>query len=181
MMTREQIIKAGERLRLLTPDEIEAYELAPIPSENEVRAYIADYKKRISLLFSDIEKWLKEDGRYTARPGEPAYIFEPLMAMYDIPEEEVPTLSIVTTEDIETLRFRPNGLWVVPTNGRIAIDTPNAPIRRRRHDMRLLDKAAGPFQEAKWLLRGAEQNIMASEPFSREALLRIIERQHEAI
>ena len=181
MMTREQIIKAGERLRLLTPDEIEAYELAPIPTEDEVRAYIADYKKRISLLFRDIEKWLKEDGVYVAQAGEPDFIFEPLMAMYDIPDEEVPTLSIFTDNGIEVLRFRPNGLWVVPTNGRIAIETPNVPILRRRHDLRLLDKAAEPFQDANWILRGAGENIFASEPFSQQALLRLVKEQHGAI
>lgn len=177
--TREQVLDEAKRLHRLTPEEIENYELPPIPSETEVLARIADYKKRVDALFDRIQGWITEDGRYLARRSGVDYIFERYMAYYDMADAEVPVLSVYAPDDVEVLRFRPNGIWVVPTNGRIAIETPNVPPKRRLHDLRLLDNAQ-PFEIPDWTVWGSRR-VKFDEPFDHDALLRIVKEQHDAI
>lgn len=177
--TREQVLDEAKRLHMLTPEEIEDYELPPIPSEEEVRARITDYKRRVDTLFTAIEGWITEDGRYAADRSGVDYIFERYMAYYDMADAEVPVLSVYAPDRVEVLRFRPNGIWVVPTNGRIAIETPNVPLKRRLHDLRLLDNAQ-PFETADWTVWGSRR-VKFDEPFNHDTLLRIVKEQHDAI
>lgn len=178
--TRDEVLQAAKRLRRLTPEEIENYELPPIPSEEEVKERIADYKRRVGVLFDQIEDWVAEDGRFSSNRSGVDYIFERYMAYYDLMEEEVPVLSI-KAGDLEVLRFRPNGIWVVPTNGRIAIETPHVPPKRRLHSLRLLDQAQ-EIGKADWTLWGTSRDQFGTDvSFNKGNLLKLIRDQNDAI
>jgi hypothetical protein len=178
--TREEIMEAAKRLRRLTPEEISNYELPPIPSEEEVKGRIADYQKRVDELFTRIQNWVADDGRYHASRSGVDYIFERYIAYYDMIDAEVPLLSIYAPDEAEVLRFRPNGIWVVPTNGRIAIETPNVPPKRRLHNLRLLDQAQ-EIGKSDWTLWGASRDQFGTDaPFNQGSLLKLIREQHDA-
>lgn len=180
LRTREQVLNDAERLRHLTPETIEALELTPIPTEAEVRERLADYKARVEALFNQIEQWIAEaDGGYTARRSGVDYIFERYMAYYELPDEEVPLLSVYSPDGTELLRFRPNGAWVTLTNGRVAIETPCAPPQRKR-DLRLLEKSA-PNEQGKWVLWGNRDPRLGSESFNCELFMRLTKEQHGAV
>lgn len=178
--TREQVLDEAERLHLLTPETIAALELTPIPTEAEVRERLADYKARVNALFDLIEQWVAEgDSGYAARRNGVDYLFERYMAYWELPDEEVPLLSVYAPDGVEVLRFRPNGAWVTLTNGRVTIETPNAPLRRRR-DLRLLDKSE-QGETAKWVLWGNRDPRLGSESFNQETFMRLVKEKHETL
>lgn len=177
--TREQVLDDAKRLHLLTPETIAALELTPIPTEAEVKERLVDYKARVNALFDQIEQWVAENGDgYVARRSGVDYLFERYMAYWELPDEEVPLLSVYAPDGVEMLRFRPNGAWVTLTNGRVAIETPNTPPRRRR-DLRLLDKSE-EGQASEWVLWGNRDSRLGSEPFNQETFMRLVKEKHES-
>lgn len=178
--TREQVLDDAKRLHMLTPETIAALELTPIPSEAEVRERLVDYKSRVNALYDQIERWTAESGDgYTARRSGVDYLFEHYMAYWELPDEEVPLLSVYAPDGAEVLRFRPNGAWVTLTNGRVAIETPNAPPQRWR-DLRLLDKS-DEGRPPRWVLWGNRDSRLGSEPFNQETFIRLVKEKHESL
>lgn len=84
-----------------------------------VEKQIKDWKKRISSLYSTLQDWLKGT-KYTLKSGAKVTMYEEPMSLVDIKSTEVDTVDIYRGNRI-VLSFKPRGLWVIGTNGRIDI------------------------------------------------------------
>lgn len=180
MMTREHSIKGAERLRSLTPEQIENYELTPIPPEAQIRADIVLWKQRVADVFADITAWLAEDGRFSAAPGEDVEMNHPYIIYYGLPDETLPTLRISGAGGV-MMRLEPDTPWIALTEGRIAMRLTVAAARRAARPISVLDLRLLYFTDSiiappGWLLGGHLGIGKLGEPLNKESLTTLLER-----
>ena len=94
-------------LEELTRDELTA---------DHVRQRADDWVKRIEALYSNVGRWLP--GGWTAQRGGLVSMHEELMRKMDVPQRDLPTLELIHDATV-CAKFRPYGLWIIGTNGRI--------------------------------------------------------------
>lgn len=180
MMTREHSIKAAERLRSLTPEQIENYELTPIPSEEQIRADIILWKQRVRDVFADISRWVEEDKRFSATPGDDVEMNHPYIVYYGLPDETLPTLCISGAGGA-IMRLEPDTPWIALTEGRIAMRLTVAAARRAVRPISVLDLRLLYFTDTfiaplGWLLGGHLGVGKLGEPLRKESLIALLER-----
>jgi hypothetical protein len=114
-----------------------------IPSADEARAEIEDWKRRIGLLFDTIEAWLPPDDGYEADRSRTVPMDELMMRHLGIPPYRIPVLEI-RQAGAHSVQFIPDARWVYNTRGRVMILGTKWPAR-------LLDKGSG-LEEERWRL-----------------------------
>jgi hypothetical protein len=140
-------------------DELTQDDLAP----EYVDQRVSDWVQRINDLYDTIEKWLPAGWR--SQPGQPLLMDEGLMRSANIAPREVPTLELVR-DDAVHISFRPHGLWIVGTNGRVD-------IVKKNQLFFLLDNA-NSLEPANWQFASAEARREV-KPFDQHQLLSILE------
>ncbi|HEY0833403.1 MAG TPA: hypothetical protein VGE72_05780 [Azospirillum sp.] len=114
-----------------------------IPSADEARAEIEDWKRRIGLLFDTIQGWLPPGEGYEADRSRTVPVDELMMRHLGIPAYRIPLLEI-RRAGADPVRFIPDARWVYNTRGRVMILGTKWPAR-------LLDKGTGP-EDVGWRL-----------------------------
>ena len=117
-------------LEELTKDEL---------TREHVSRRVDDWAQRIETLHKNVESWLP-DG-WLARPGGSVMMSEELMRKMHLQPRQLPTLELVCDGEIR-VSFRPYGLWIIGTNGRID-------LVKGQQRFFLLDHA-GTFEAADW-------------------------------
>jgi hypothetical protein len=138
------VMPAETVLEELTRDEL---------TREHVQRRVDDWVARIEALYDEVESALPAG--WAARRGASALMHEELMKKMGVPPRQLPTLELVRDGSVQ-VTFRPYGLWIIGTNGRI--DVVNG---RERYV--LLDHAR-TFEAADWRIApaAARQN---STPF----------------
>jgi hypothetical protein len=180
MMTREHSIKVAERLRRLTPEQIDNYEMTPIPSEEQIRADIVLWKQRVADVFAEITAWLADDGRFSASLGDDVEMNHPYIVYYGLPGEALPTLSIRGTGG-DIMQLEPDTPWITLTAGRIAMRLTVAAARRALRPISVLELRLLYFTDTfiaplGWLLAGHLDRGKLGEPLSKASLTALLER-----
>lgn len=121
---------AETSLEELTRDEL---------TREHVQHRVDDWADRIERLYERVERQLPPG--WTAQRGPTVPMLEPLMEKMGLPERELPTLELLR-DGVVFVKFRPDGLWIIPINGQIDIVK-----GRERYD--LIDRA-GLFEAADW-------------------------------
>ena len=131
-------------LEELTRDEL---------TKEHVERRVEDWAKRIETLYEHVQSWLP-DG-WSAKPGSSVTMSEELMRKMNV-QRQLPTLELVR-EGRVCVNFRPYGLWIIGTNGRID-------IVKGQERYFLLDRA-GTFEAADWHVAPATAR-RDSKPFN---------------
>lgn len=132
-----------------------------LPSIEEARAEIEDWKRRVDDLFADIRSWSSACG-YRVTTPRTTVANEGVMRHHGLPSFRLPILD-VQGSDGSTVRFIPDARWVRNTRGRIMILGANRPAR-------LLDTATEPG-EVCWRLFDSTSWMRNGDPFTREGFL----------
>ena len=88
--------------------------------KQQVELRVADWKKRVTDLYDEINNWLNNSD-YTLRVGSKLMMNEELMSKFGVPKTEIETADIYNKDKKIVLTFKPNGLWIIGANGRIDI------------------------------------------------------------
>ena len=100
-------------------DDLEDF---PEPTEEEVRAQVADWLERLDALFGSIKGWATAHG-WRVEPGEPLPIEDERLDRLAIGPVQQPSL-VLHAPTGERVSIRPKSLWVIGANGRIDIFAP---------------------------------------------------------
>ena len=111
--------------------------------KQQVELRVADWKKRVTELYSEINNWLKNTD-YTLRLGSKLTMNEELMLQFGVPKTEVETADIYNKDKKIILTIKPKGLWIIGANGRIDILSVKGNY--------LLVDFAKQFEEPRWKL-----------------------------
>ena len=96
-------------LEELTRDEL---------TREHVSRRVDDWAQRIETLYRNVESWLPNG--WAAEHGGSVVMSEELMRKMHVQPRQLPTLELVHDGKI-CASFRPYGLWIIGTNGRIDI------------------------------------------------------------
>ena len=144
---------------------IEPEERLPIPSADEVRAQLADWKERISRLFADIRNWAPPD--LTVDSSKSVDMLEPLMERYGIAPQRMPVLEFRRgTEPL--LTFVPDALWVLPTRGRVLVEGGTERVKL----LDVSEDGASP----RWVVMDRDWWERGDRPFDRDLLNELLAR-----
>lgn len=91
----------------------------PVTKES-VEARVADWKNRLTDLFSQVQDWALKSGWQVDDSGT-VRMREELMVKFGVPATTQPTLRLDSSQGY--ILFKPKGLWVVGANGRIDLYT----------------------------------------------------------
>lgn len=144
---------------------IEPEERLPVPSADEVRAQLADWKARIAGLFADIRAWAPPDLAIDSSAA--VEMLEPLMERYGIAPERMPVLEFRRGGE-PLLKFVPDALWVLPTRGRVLVEG-------GKERVKLLDVSevgASP----RWVVMDRDWWERGDRPFDRDLLIELLDR-----
>lgn len=144
---------------------IEPEERLPVPSADEVRAQLADWKTRITRLFADIRRWTPSD--LTLDSSASVEMLEPLMERYGIAPERMPVLEI-RRGAASLLTFVPDALWVLPTRGRVLVEG-------TKERVKLLDVSDDGAQP-RWVIMDRDWWERGDRPFDRDLLVELLAR-----
>ena len=131
-------------LEELTRDEL---------TRDHVDHRVDDWSKRIENLYRRVERQLPAG--WTAQRGLPVTMHEVLMQRLGVPQRKLPTLELLRDGAV-CIRFRPYGLWIIGTNGRIDLV--------KGQDRYFLLDHAGAFETADWHVAHAASR-RNSKPF----------------
>lgn len=135
--------------------------LEPITKQH-VEKRIADWKERISNLYTSIASWIEGSG-YTLKLGNRLVMFEELMDQFNIPPTKVDSANIYKSDKF-ILAFKPSGLWVIGANGKIDIIS--------LHGNYTLIDLSEQFSNSQWkLYNGVKDNAV---DFNRETFLKLL-------
>ena len=137
-------MQAQSVLEELSQDELGA---------DHVQRRVDDWVSRIEALYSAVESWLSVG--WDARRAAPVPMHEELMREMGLPTRDLPTLELIHNGVVRG-KFRPYGLWIIGTNGRIDL------IKGQERYL-LLDHA-GIFEPADWHVALSTAR-RASKPF----------------
>jgi hypothetical protein len=112
-----------------------------------------DWAQRIEALYDDVENSLP--GGWMARRGASVAMHEEVMKRMGVLPRQLPTLELLCNGAVR-VKFRPYGLWIIGTNGRIDL------IEGQERYV-LLDQAR-TFEPADWRIAPAAAR-RASTPF----------------
>ena len=85
-------------------------------THDHVQRRVDDWAKRIDQLYDAVESWLPSG--WTARRGAGVTMHEKLMDRLGVSPRHLPTLELMRNGEV-SVTFRPDGLWIIGTNGRI--------------------------------------------------------------
>lgn len=125
---------------------------------------IADWKKRISNLYTNIALWV-ENSEYKVRQGPNLIMFEELMFEYNVPATEIQTIDILKGK-IFVMSIKPKGLWIIGANGRIDLTSITKNV--------ILVDVANQFEEPKWKLY--ENNKTNGVDLNSESFLKLLSK-----
>lgn len=87
-------------------------------TKEQVEERIADWIRRLVLLYEMLDDWLQDIlGAFSER-GEVEQLTEHLMDRFDVRARRVPTYAVYS-EQKKVLELVPSGLWVIGANGRV--------------------------------------------------------------
>ena len=86
-----------------------------------VEKSIADWKKRVLNLYSEIDLWLKGTA-YSIKLHGKTEMYEELMFEFDVPPIQIETAGVYKDNKL-VLGLRPKGLWAISANGLLDIST----------------------------------------------------------
>jgi hypothetical protein len=109
-------------------------------THDHVQRRVDDWAKRIEQLYDAVENWLPA-GWNARRGAARVTMHEPLMDRLGIAPRHLPTLELIRDGEV-SVTFRPDGLWIIGTNGRI--DLIKGKVRYV-----VLDRA-GTFEPPEW-------------------------------
>jgi hypothetical protein len=132
-------------LEELTRDEL---------TREHVQQRVDDWSQRIEDLYSRVERQLPSG--WAAKRGATVNMREDLMKRLGVPQRDLPTLELLQ-DGIVRVRFRPYGLWIIGTNGRID-------LVKGQERFFLLDHAR-TFEAADWHVAPATSRS-DSKPFN---------------
>ena len=132
-------------LEELTRDEL---------TREHVQRRVDDWADRIEGLYERVERHLPAG--WTAKRGSTVTMHEELMKRLEVPQRELPTLELLRDGAV-CIKFRPYGLWIIGTNGRID-------LVKGQERYFLLDHA-GTFEAADWHVAPASSR-RDSKPFN---------------
>lgn len=89
-------------------------------SKEDIENRVKDWKKRLSRLYKEIERYVNTQKELTLKNGPTVIMHEELMQKYGVGSEKLRTLDIYRNSKLFT-SFKPVGLWVIGANGRIDI------------------------------------------------------------
>ena len=117
-------------------------EIEGIIDAQHIQNRIADWKKRITDLYSNMNVWL-ENSEYVIRKGSNLPMYEELMFQFNVPATEVETVDILRGR-IFVMSVKPKGLWIIGANGRIDLTSITKNV--------ILVDIANQFENPKWKL-----------------------------
>lgn len=98
----------------------------PLPTAEEVRARVRNWKARLNALYDRIEDWLPADRGFAVNRSLGQPMAEPLMRMTGVDRDVLPILVVRFPDPDRRLGLTPDGLWVYGTNGRLHVAGPVA-------------------------------------------------------
>ena len=104
---------------------------------------ISDWKKRLNLLFSDVENWAKDFEEAKTQKTDIPQAREELMHKFDIDPDTVPAMTIFFGK--HRTSFVPMGLWVIGSNGRVNITT-------NKNQYILIDLGGDDDKQSQWMI-----------------------------
>ena len=136
-------------LEELTRDELSA---------EHVGQRVEDWVDRIETLYANVESWLPVG--WTARRGAPVQMHEQLMQKMGLATRDLATLELIYDGTVSA-KFRPYGLWIIGTNGRLDLT--------KGQERYLVLDHAGTFEAADWHVAPATAR-RESKPFNETKL-----------
>lgn len=85
----------------------------------EIKEDIEDWKSRISTLYNSVKNWL-DSTSYVTKEKSDVFMYEELMDKYHISSKKLVALDIYCNDQM-VATFKPKGLWIIGTKGRIDI------------------------------------------------------------
>lgn len=134
-------------------------------SKADIEKRVDDWGLRISNLYTSIKDWLSSDPSYTVKEQSEVTMNEELMQKYQVPPKQLKVLDIYSGDHI-VATFKPIGLWIIGTNGRVDILSKNGAVL-------LIDKSE-KFQKPNWV-GYARANKDNSSQFNKEYFFKLLE------
>lgn len=144
---------------------VEPEERFPLPSADEVRAQLVDWKERIAGLFADIRNWAPPD--LSIDSSKSVEMLEPLMERYGIAPERMPVLEFRRGGE-PLLAFVPDALWVLPTRGRVLVES-------AKERVKLLD-VSEDGRQPRWVIMDRDWWERGDRPFNRDLFVELLSR-----
>lgn len=144
-------------------------EPTPLPTPEEAKAEVADWKRRVDELYDEVIGWLPDGHDYEIDRSQLLSRHESMLKILHLPSYEIPLLQI-RRNGKQVLLFQPDGRWVLFTRGRV-----NIIVGKARFGDRILAKAVDADRnDPEWKYRTNGNWKIDVDPWRKEKFLDLL-------